>query len=134
MKADDKLLSDFEHDGRRAFYRPTGHVEAEYLVELITFVLSDALQLRLTDALISIIDVEGFESPPPSFRAWAVKRWAEAVAGQVSVAIVANEEHICPKKIGLIVAAEEGLHANIFTSEREAIAWLDSESNSPSAQ
>lgn len=93
---------------------------------MIAFVLGDAARLGLTQALISIMDVEGFESPPPEFRAWAVKRWAAAAAGQISVALVAKEEHICPNRIGLLVAAEEGLNANIFTHESLAVAWLES--------
>ena len=40
--------------------------------------------------------------------------------------MVARHEHICPQKTGLLVAAEEGLQANIFDTEAPAIAWLDS--------
>jgi len=40
--------------------------------------------------------------------------------------MVARPEHICPHKTGLLVAAEEGLQANIFDAEGPAIAWLDS--------
>jgi hypothetical protein len=47
--------------------------------------------------------------------------------------MVAKQEHVSPEKTGLIVAAEEGLKANIFTTEIEAITWLDSEHSAPSA-
>ena len=33
----------------------------------------------------------------------------------MSVALVAKPEHVCPHKIGLIVAAEEGLNANTLS-------------------
>ncbi len=126
MSNPERSLADFEHDGRRAFYRPSGYIEAVHLVDLIAIVLTDALRQGLTQALVSITDVRGFDSPAPSFRAWAVRRWAQTVDGRVGVAVVAKPEHLCPQKTGLIVAAEEGLQASIFTEEIAALAWLDS--------
>src|ERR1700748_1160986 len=123
MSASQPSLSDFEHDGRRAFYRPNGYVEAGYLVDLITHVLHEALDKGIEQALVSITGVIGFESPGPTFRKWAVQRWADAVGGRMTVALVAKPEHVSPHKIGLVVAAEEGLNANIFTDEPDAIAW-----------
>jgi len=57
------------------------------------------------------------------------RRWARAVEGAFRVAIVAQEAHICPEKTGLLVAAEEGLHAHICITESEASAWLDAAAN-----
>jgi hypothetical protein len=54
-----------------------------------------------------------------------VQLWAKSVEGRFAVVIVAREELVCPEKTGLLVAAEEGLHANIFTSESGAVAWLE---------
>jgi hypothetical protein len=68
MSSSESSLADFEHDGRRAFYRPSGYIEAVHLVDLITLVLFDAFQQGLTQALVSITDVRGFESPGTSFR------------------------------------------------------------------
>lgn len=85
----------------------------------------DASQHGLTEELVSIKGVNGFESPGPSFRRWAVRSWAEAVAGRVTVAVVAKHKHAWPHKIGLLIAAEEGLNANIDTSEDDANAWLN---------
>jgi hypothetical protein len=126
MDTNEQLLTRFDRIGKRAFYRPSGHIEAGYLVDLITFVLLEAVEQSLSQAVISIVRVNGFESPGPSFRRWAVGRWAEAVAGRISVAVVAKEQHICPEKTGLLVAAEEGLSAAIFTTETEALSWLNS--------
>jgi hypothetical protein len=39
--------------------------------------------------------------------------------------MVARAEHICPERTGLVVAAEEGLHAYICELEPDALAWLD---------
>ena len=44
----------------------------------------------------------------------------------IRVVVIARSEHICPKKTGLLIAAEEGLDAHICESVNEAVAWLDS--------
>ena len=43
----------------------------------------------------------------------------------IRVVVIARSEHICPKKTGLLIAAEEGLDAHICESVNEAVAWLD---------
>jgi len=91
---------------------------------MITDALSSALDAGLREAVIDIRRMTGFESPGPAFRRWAVTLWAETVRGRVRVALVAREEHICPERTGLIVAAEEGLDAETFHDEAAAVAWL----------
>jgi len=44
-------------------------------------------------------------------------------------AVVARAEHICPQKTGLLVAAEEGLRAEVCQTEAAALAWLDEASS-----
>jgi len=111
---------------QRCIFRPRGAMSAVALAQLIADALSDACQGGVHDALVDITAVEGFESPGPLFRAWAVALWARAAGEDLYVAIVARPEHICPHKTGLLVAAEEGLQANIFDAEPSALAWLDS--------
>ena len=67
MSTNELLLSELEHDGRRAFYRPEGRVEAGYPVDLSALVLSNALDQGIAQAIVSITDVIGFESPGPTF-------------------------------------------------------------------
>jgi hypothetical protein len=47
------------------------------------------------------------------------------VGGLVRVALVVREEHLCSQCSGLIVAAEEGMRANDFVNEPDALKWLD---------
>lgn len=82
----------------------------------------------LGEALIDITAMTGFESPGPAYRRWLVRRWAEVAEDALRVAVVARAEHICPEKTGLLIAAEEGLGANICETTAKAIAWLDSTS------
>ena len=111
--------------GRRCFYRPRGEATAGQLVHMIAEALSEARGHAAADALIDVSGMSGFESPGPAFRRWAVNLWGRTTKNELRIAMVAREEHICPAKTGLLVAAEEGLHANIFPSEEAAVAWLD---------
>ena len=117
-----------QHDGeiKRCQFRPHGTASAVELAQLIADALFDARQGGLEDALVDIRAVNGFESPGPLFRAWAVGLWARIAGEDLRVAIIARPEHICPHKTGLLIAAEEGLQANIFDAEEPAVAWLDS--------
>jgi hypothetical protein len=106
-------------------YRPQGETRSGQLADMMTFALQRALAEGLSRAVLNITGVTGFDSPGPAYRRWLVSRWSELAGDRLKVAVVARQEHICPQKTGLLVAAEEGLHANIFEeSEREAITWL----------
>ena len=112
---------------RRGVYRPRGELSAGELAHRIAAVIAHARRLGLADVLLDVSGVHGFESPGPAFRRWAVGLWSRTAARELCVAMLAREEHICPDKTGLLAAAEEGLHANIFPAGRtnDAIAWLD---------
>jgi len=69
----------------------------------------------------------GFESPGPAYRRWVARRWYKTLGPTIRIAMVARNEHICPQKTGLLVAAEEGIRAHVCDTEAQAIAWLDAE-------
>jgi hypothetical protein len=117
--------SEVVFNGTRAFYRPRGVISAGLLVDLLAYVLQEVRAKGRMEALINITAVTGFDSPDPTFRRWAVKRWAQVAGGAVRVALVTRGELICPERTGLFAAAEEGLHAHICSDEREAMEWLD---------
>ncbi len=120
-------ISNFDSADRRCVYRPSGSVSASELAYMIAEALSLARERSMEEALIDISAMSGFESPGPAFRRWAVRFWSEEIGNRMRIAVVAREEHICPDKTGLLVAAEEGLRANIFRTEHEALAWLEAE-------
>lgn len=121
METQEKL----EVIGPRGFCRPSGSVSTGELADQITEILAEARAQAVRDILVNIAALTGFDSPGPSFRRWAARRWAETLGPNIRVAMVARPEHICPHKTGLLVAAEQGVHAHICDSETEAIAWLD---------
>jgi hypothetical protein len=120
-----ELLPGFSTEGTRAFYRPRGRVSEGVLADLMTTAIRLARAQDMRDVVVNITGSTGFESPGPEYRRWVVERWANTAAGRLRVVVVARHEHICPNKTGLLVAAEQGLHAHICESEHEAVAWLD---------
>jgi hypothetical protein len=119
-----KSMAAFQTDECRGYYRPAGMASAGQAADMIATALELARDADLRSMLIDITKLDGIEIPGPAFRRWAVRRWA-AAAARLSVAVVARVEHICPQKIGLVVAAEEGMGAHICSAEDEALAWLD---------
>jgi hypothetical protein len=115
----------FTTAGQRCFYRPRGTSTAGQLAQMIASSLSFGRDLSCKDALVDITGMYGFDSPGPSFRRWAVTLWSDTIENKLRIAFVARREHICPKKTGLLVAAELGLQANVFETEIDALAWLD---------
>jgi len=128
MKNDTEYMKGFSTVSRRGFYRPEGEMSAGQTVDMITAVLALARTRKMQEMLISLTRLSGFDVPGPAFRRWAVRRWAGAAEG-VHVAVVARAEHICPQKTGLLVAAEEGLRAEVCQTEAAALAWLDEASS-----
>ena len=120
-----EALEGFKAVGTRGFYRPSGRVSADLLGDLMTAAIRFARAHDLRDVVVNITAATGFESPDEDYRRRLVKRWAATAARLMRLVVVARPEHIHPKKIGLVVAAEEGLHAHICEDEDEAIAWLD---------
>ena len=118
-------LEAFEAEGTRGFYRPRGRVSADLLADMMTAAIRFARAHGLRDVVVNITAATGFESPGPDYRRRVVKRWAATAAGILRVVVVAQRKHISPERIGLLVAAEEGLKAHICEDETEAIAWLD---------
>ena|SRR5437763_5926424 len=128
--SDPEAPAGFERINTRGFYRPLGSVLLGELADRITDAVRRARAEELSDLLINITAVTGFESPEPAYRRWVVRRWAAAAENRLRVAMVARAEHICPHRTGVVVAAEVGLQANIFETETEALQWLDREAMS----
>ncbi len=54
-----------------------------------------------------------------------VTKWVKCVRTFLRVAFVARPEHIDSQKIGMLIAQNRGLSADVFASEAAALAWLD---------
>lgn len=115
----------FEILKERAVFRPTGKVSIEQAVELVTAAIAFARSLHIRKLLVDASNLTGFESPSVTTRYFFVHQWAHAAAGGVRVAFVVRPEIIDHRKFGAIVAANVGFIADTFTTEEDALIWLE---------
>lgn len=107
-------------------FRPQG---GSTLVEAVDFVNDSVGHCRVQGIAKLMVDVTGLEGiavPSLVDRFLAVEEWANAANGMVTVVLVAHAEYIHPEKFGVMVAADLGLTLDVYTSEAEALAWLES--------
>lgn len=62
-----------------------------------------------------------------------VEEWAAAAKEMVFVVLLVRPEYIHPQKFGVKVAATFGLTADVYSSETDAIAWLERQRDSDQA-
>ncbi len=117
----------FEITGSRAFYRPVGAVSLGKAVDLVSTALAYTREQGASELLVNISGLSGFASPSLANRYFLVEKWAAKAAGRVRLALVARAEMIDPYKFGVTTAANRGFASDIFTTEAEALAWLDGE-------
>lgn len=118
-------LDGFMLEGTRGVYRPAGSVS---FGEAIGLVCAGIAAARANDASALLVDttaLTGFASPDTFQRFLAAVDWAGEARGRVHLAMVARAEMIDPQRFGETVAGNRGLVSNIFATETEARAWLD---------
>lgn len=116
----------FEVMGDLAVLRPTGHVSLDQAVQIVTAAIASARETKIGKLLVVTSALTGFEAPSVLSRYIFVKEWARAAGGAVCLALVVRPEMIDRKKFGVTVAANRGLIGDVFVSEDEAMAWLQS--------
>ena len=116
----------FEITGGRAFYRPVGTVSLGEAVDMVCSAIAYARAKAASTLLANITALSGFAPPNTGERYILIEKWAAAAGTRVRLAVVASADMIHPHKLGATVAGTRGLLANIFVSEAEALAWLDS--------
>ena len=102
-----------------------GQVSLKQAVELVTEGIAYARLLSIPKLLIDITNLTGFEPPNVFSRYLIIHEWARASAKIVHVAIVARPESIDHRKFGTTVALNIGFKADIFTTEGDALIWLE---------
>jgi hypothetical protein len=118
-------LDGFVLEEGRGLFRPAGSVSFNEAVALVRAAIEAARRNRARDLLVDTTALTGFPSPNTFQRFLAAVEWAEEARGRLRLAMVARAEMIDPQKFGVTVAANRGLVSNIFTTEVEARAWLD---------
>lgn len=109
-----------------AAFRPRGHVSLEGGTELIATAIASARERGVRKILVNTVGLTGFDMPTMSERYVFARACAEASSGFVRIAMVARAELIDPQKFGVTVAANRDVTGDVFVSEEEAVAWLES--------
>lgn len=114
----------FEMIGDIAIFRPSGTVSLEQAIDLVKSAIAAARERGVRKLLIVLSGLDGFESPGIATRHYLSRQWAGASAGIIHLAFVPKAEMIDPEKFGVMVAKNFGASADVFTSEADALAWL----------
>jgi hypothetical protein len=120
----------FEMHKGYAVFRPTGPVSIGRAVELVTEAIAFARSLDVRKLLIDITNLEVFEPPGVVLRYFLIQEWARAAGRSVCLPLVTGPEMVDsemadPRKIGTIIATEIKFTADIFTTEEDALRWLE---------
>lgn len=118
-------LPNFELAGEYAVFRPSGEVTLHQVAEMIASALTLAREHRVSKLLVDTTGLTGFQSPGVIDRFYLIREWAKAADGVVRMALVASPRFIDLEKFGVTVARNIGFYADVFTSEEEALKWLN---------
>lgn len=120
------VMKDFEQIGSRGFYRPIACVSFEQGVDMVAQAMATARQLELLDLLVNTTGLTGFAPPSVFARYDMATCWAQSAGAALRVAMVSRRELIDPQKIGVLMVQNRGASGDVFLTEAEALAWLDS--------
>jgi len=108
-----------------AYYRPEGQVSLDETIQLLVQAVAYARARKIPKLFVNTLRLTGY--PPLSLadRYFLGRKIAAAAQGAVQLALVAPPQRIDPEKFGIVVARNAGMNAEVFTAEREALAWLN---------
>jgi hypothetical protein len=92
---------------------------------MISRAIAYAREQALSELLINVSALAGFDPPPLVDRYFLTAKSAEMARGKLRVVLVASAEMIDPAKFGVTLATNLGFVFDIFATETEAVAWLD---------
>jgi hypothetical protein len=115
----------FQMLGDIAILRVGGDVPFAAAMQSITAAIVSAQQQHISKLMIVTLELSTMKPPSIATRHFLAREWAIAAGAAMRVAIVAKAEMIDPQKLGVIVARNFGATADAFTTEQDAIAWLD---------
>ena len=124
MNESAKVSGSVEVAGDCAYYRPRGKMTLDEAIELVDQTIAYVRDQRVPKLLFNARALVGFPSPSLPTRYFAARRFAATGQSLVQLAMVIRAEMIDPEKFGVIVARNSGLNADVFSEEKEALAWL----------
>jgi hypothetical protein len=107
-----------------ARFAPEGEVTLDRAVELIGRAIQYARSQNIAGLLIDVRRLYGFPHPSVVDRFWFVREWAARASGRVVLAMVQRPDMIDTDQIGVTMASNAGLVANVFDNAGDAREWL----------
>lgn len=114
----------FSIEAGYAAFRPKGQFTFKQAVRAVDEAVAFCRDNDIRGLLVDITGMTGFPSPTTSERFQFATKWASTAGGTVILSMVAPPEMIDYEKIGITVATNRGLTAEVFTAEADAISWL----------
>jgi hypothetical protein len=111
-------------EDRIAVYTPMTEASLDAAVEMIGNAVEFCRSNNIEGLLIDARGLHGFPHPTVVDRYWFVRRWAEIAGGKVVLSLIQRPEMMDPEQIGVTIANNAGLTANVFDNEPDARAWL----------
>ena len=113
-----------ERVGQRAFYRPVLSASFQEALGLCMTAIRWARDCNCTDMLVNVHGILGIDNLTTFMRYEVAVAWSQA-AGSLRVALVVPENLMDPQKFAMLMAHNRGVNGDVFTSEAEALRWLD---------
>ena len=110
--------------GEHAEFRPVASAPLLRCIGMIKATIEFARERGITKLLVDTTGLSGFTPPGTLDRIWMAHQFARTAGSAVKVALVARAELIHPEKIGVMVARNRGMMADVFSDEDAARAWL----------
>jgi len=113
-----------ERIGPRAFYRPVFDATFHDALRLCVGAVNWAREQGCVDMLVNVRGISGLEAITPFMKYEVAVGWAQA-AGGMRVALVVHDHIMNPEKLALLMAHNRGVNGDAFTTEADALRWLD---------
>lgn len=118
------LSETFELRDGYAFVQLSGSVTLEQATAAVDRALHTARNRGVPRLLVDASGLSGFSTPTTADRYFISKGWALAANRQVELSLVLQPHLIDPDRFGIVVAANLGMRANVFSSPSAALNWL----------
>ena len=113
-----------ERIGTRAFYRPVLSAGFHDTLRLCMAAVTWAREQGCVDMLVNVRGISGLEFITAFMRYEVAVSWAQS-AGDMRVALVVPDEIMDPNKFALLMAQNRGVNGDAFTTEADAMQWLN---------
>lgn len=113
-----------ERIGDRAFYRPIFRAGFHEALAACIAAVRWAREQGCTDMLINVRGIAGMETITTFMKYEVAVGWAQA-AGAMRIALVVHDHIMNPEKLALLMAHNRGANGDAFTSESDALRWLN---------